>query len=127
MSSGEVSIRTRITGRPAWCTITASSAEKTTSPETAPGDAGSPRAITVLAEFRIESRMEQLLELQRIDAHQRGALVDQLFFRHLDCRRTAAAAVRLPLRVCSMEEPARSIVNSMSCMSRNVFRAGPRS
>ena len=30
--------------------------------------------------------MEQLLELQRIDAHQRGAPIDQFFLRHLDRR-----------------------------------------
>ena len=32
--------------------------------------------------------------------------------------RTAASAVRLPLRVCSMKSLPRSMVNSMSCMSR---------
>ena len=35
--------------------------------------------------------------------------------------RTAACAVRLPLRVCSMNRRLRSIVNSMSCVSRKCF------
>ena len=42
--------------------------------------------------------MEQLLELHRLDAHQRGASVDQLLVGHLDrdahrgCRRAFAVA-----------------------------------
>ena len=32
--------------------------------------------------------------------------------------RSAALAVRLPLRVCSIQNLPRSTVNSMSCMSR---------
>src|SRR5260370_1150004 len=48
MSSGEVSSRTKITLRPAAATATASSAENTTSPFTAPGEACSPRPITIV-------------------------------------------------------------------------------
>ncbi len=46
MSSGLVSLRTRITFSPAAAFISASSAVKTTLPVTAPGLAGRPRAIT---------------------------------------------------------------------------------
>ena len=78
-------MRTRITGRPALMHDRRLRRPKTPlRRETAPGEAGSPRAITVLGGFRVEPRMEQLLELHRIDAHQRRAPVDQLFVRHLD-------------------------------------------
>ena len=47
MSSGEVSIRTRITFWPALPRSSASSAVSTTMPVAAPGEAGSPLASTV--------------------------------------------------------------------------------
>ncbi len=46
MSSGLVSMRTRITLRPSACSLAASSDENTISPEAAPGEAGRPVAIT---------------------------------------------------------------------------------
>ena len=49
MSSGLVSRRTRITSRPAMARSTALSAEKTIAPVAAPGEAGSPVAITSTA------------------------------------------------------------------------------
>ncbi len=50
ISSGLVSTRTRITAVPLAALASASSAENTTMPEAAPGDAGKPRArITRLA------------------------------------------------------------------------------
>ena len=47
MSSGEVSIRTRITASPAAASFSAWSAVNTTLPDTAPGEAGRPLAITL--------------------------------------------------------------------------------
>ena len=51
----------------------------------------------LLLRFRIEHRMQQLVELLRIDAQHRFLLVDQTFFHHLDGdahrRRTRALAV----------------------------------
>jgi hypothetical protein len=44
MSSGEVSMRTRMTLRPAFFALSASSEENTISPEAAPGEAGRPEA-----------------------------------------------------------------------------------
>ena len=47
MSSGDVSVRTRITFSPALARTSASSEENTIPPTAAPGDAGSPRARTI--------------------------------------------------------------------------------
>ena len=55
--------------------VTASSAVNTTVPTAAPGDAGSPVAIfcSVFLRCGIEHRMQQLIELLRIDAQHRFA------------------------------------------------------
>ena len=51
MSSGDVSTRTRIVLRPSPFARSASSAENTTSPAAAPGDAGRPFAIMFFGAF----------------------------------------------------------------------------
>ena len=73
MSSGTVSLRTRITCLPWRVHSTASSAVKTTWPEAAPGDAGSPlaRTGTFAHSAGIESRRQQLRQRFRIDQQQR--------------------------------------------------------
>ena len=73
MSSGTVSLRTRITCLPCRVHSTASSAVKTTWPDAAPGDAGSPLASigTFAHSARIESRRQQLRQRFGIDEQQR--------------------------------------------------------
>ena len=51
MSSGEVSTRTRMTGRPAFFAASASSEVNTISPQAAPGEAGRPVASTLRSAF----------------------------------------------------------------------------
>ena len=85
MSSGVVSLRTRITG-PFADNSTASSAVKAARPTAAPGDAAMPLAILVsfLSEAAIEHRVQQLIELAGRDAQHRFLLSDHAFFHHLD-------------------------------------------
>ena len=78
---------------------TASSAVNTMVPTAAPGEAGSPVA-SLASDFlrrRIEHRVQQLIELLRIDAQDGFLLGDQAFVHHLDGdanrRRTGALAV----------------------------------
>ena len=68
-------------------------------PTAAPGDAGRPLAssVSVFLRLRIEHRVQQLIELLRIDAQDGFLLVDEAFVHHLDGdadrRRTGALAV----------------------------------
>ncbi len=68
---------------------------------------------------RIDGRMQKLVERGGVDARDGLLLRDQLL--RPPCRRrscSAALAVRLPERVCSIHSLPRSMVNSRSCMSR---------
>ena len=119
MSSGEVSTRTRMTLRPCALSVSASSAENTISPEAAPGEAGSPVAITLRSALGSMVGMQELVERRRIDArHRLLARVIRPSFASSTAMRSAALAVRLPERVCSIHSLPCSTVNSRSCMSR---------
>ena len=65
MSSGLVSMRTRITSRPWPLSASASSASNTISPEAAPGDAGRPVATTLLLRGRVDGGVQELVERRR--------------------------------------------------------------
>ena len=84
MSSGEVSMRTRITASPLAAMRSASSALNTTLPETAPGEAGRPLAIRSRSRCRVEGRVQQLVERGGLDPADRLVLADQPFVRHVD-------------------------------------------
>ena len=104
-SSGEVSIRTSTTRSPLATHSTAVSASKTARPTAAPGEALSPLAIAWRGGpgARVELVAQELVDVGRLDPAER------LFLRDERPRRrgrsaifTAAAAVRLALRVWSM-------------------------
>ena len=117
MSSGVVSQRTRITSSPALPRASARSASSTIAPDAAPGEAFRPVATTSIAP-RVDHRMEQLVELGRVDPGH-GLLAEiELLADHLDRdpqrrRRRALAGTRL-----QEESAPSSTVNSMSCISR---------
>ena len=67
-----------------WPTLSASSAEKTICPDAAPGDAGRPLPSTSFLRLRVDHRVQQLVELRRLDAADRFLLVDQTLLAHLD-------------------------------------------
>ena len=75
----------------------------TTLPEAAPGEAGRPRGEHVVLALGIEHRVQQLVERGRLDAADRLVAADHALPR--PCRTaifSAAWAVRLPVRVCSI-------------------------
>src|SRR6201987_2736204 len=80
-SSGEVSTRTRITLWPALLSASASSDEKTISPQAAPGEAGGD---DLAFGFWIDRRMQELIERAGIDTFDRLFFVDQLFSSQID-------------------------------------------
>ena len=118
ISSGDVSTRTRMTSSPAAARVTALSAVNTTAPDAAPGDAGRPRVITSRAAFgssvgcsNWSSAAGSIRNTASSCVISPSAAISTAIF-------SAAFAVRLPLRVCSIHSLPRSTVNSMSCMSR---------
>ncbi len=118
MSSGVVSQRTRITASPALPRSAAVSASRTIFPDAAPGEALSPCAATSNSRVLVEPRMEELVELGRVDPRDGLVPLDQPFAGHVD--RRLERRRRRPLRGARLEEvelPS-STVNSMSCMSR---------
>src|ERR1700722_17697531 len=121
MSSGEVSTRTRITLWPWLLSVSASSDEKTISPQAAPGEAGRPVAITLRS---AEGSMVGCRSWSGAAGATR--LPASSFLINLSCAsstaiRNAALAGRLPLRVCSIHSLPCSTVNSRYCMSRLCF------
>mmetsp|Transcript_45450 Transcript_45450/g.73758 ORF Transcript_45450/g.73758 Transcript_45450/m.73758 type:complete len:205 (+) Transcript_45450:2056-2670(+) len=117
ISSGLVSIRTRITFSPFLALSSASSAVKTTVPLAAPGEAGRPfvRIFFSALGSRIGcNSWSSNSGFSRITA-------SDLEIRPSCAMSTAicsaAWAVRLPVRVCSMYSVPRCMVNSMSCIS----------
>jgi hypothetical protein len=118
MSSGLVSMRTRMTASPFCARASASSALNTTMPEAAPGEAGSPLASTLRGALGSSvgcSSWSSAAGFTRFTAsvwsiRPSRAMSTAIF--------SDAAAVRFPLRVCSMYSLLDWTVNSMSCMSR---------
>ena len=103
MSSGEVSTRTRMTFLPSALSLAASSELNTISPEAAPGDAGSPVAMTLRSAFGIDGRMQQLVERHRLDPRHRLFPGDQLLVGKLD--RDAQRGLRGALAVPRLQHP----------------------
>ena len=117
MSSGDVSVRTRTTFSPLRAAFSASSAVKTTLPTAAPGDAGSPFAMTFTGVFGSKDGC-----IRRSSCS--GSIRMIAVFLSISLSLTMsmaifsdAAAVRLPTRVCSMYSLPSWTVNSMSSMS----------
>ena len=84
----------------AGAAASASSAENTTLPEAAPGEAGRPRASTFVLRLRVERRVQQLVERIGLDAADRLVAVDDALLDHDDRdlqrrRRGALAGARL--------------------------------
>ena len=101
----------------------ASSAVKTTRPTAAPGEAAMPTVITVAPAFAAwtDRRVQELIELLRIDAGDRRLLVDQTLLDHFD--RDANRGMRRPFAATGLQhvELPSWMVNSTSCMSRVVL------
>jgi hypothetical protein len=118
MSSGEVSTRTRMTRLSLALSVSASSAENTISPDAAPGEAGSPVAMSLRSALgsmvgcsswsSAAGSMREIASLREINPS----------FARSTAIFSAALAVRLPARVCSIQSLPCSTVNSRSCMSR---------
>ena len=117
MSSGEVSVRTRITSSPFSDQASASSAENTILPEAAPGLDGKPWPM--MSRSASGSRVgckswsscpgSTRITASRLVIRPSSTMSQAIF--------TAALAVRLPVRVCSIQSRPCWMVNSMSCMS----------
>ena len=118
MSSGVVSQRTRMTFSPREPRISAVSASKTTSPTAAPGEAGRPLAMTsyLASGSRRGCRSWSSWSGCTLDTASSSLMRPSPTMSTAILR--AAAAVRLPVLVCSMKSLPCSMVNSMSCMSR---------
>jgi len=102
MSSGDVSRRTRITSTPRPDHSSASSAVKTIRPLTAPGEAGSPRASTCRSASGSKVGCSSWSSWP--GSTRRRAVVSSIrpSSSISTAMRTAAAAVRFPVRVWSM-------------------------
>ena len=103
---------------PAPSCASASSAENTISPEAAPGEAGRPVAITLRSAFGSMvgcSSWSSAAGSTRVTA---SSLETTPSLASSTAMRSAALAVRLPERVCSIHSLPFSTVNSRSCMSR---------
>ena len=87
-SSGDVSIRTRMTGLPASLASTARSGSKIAWPTAAPGEAFRPLPRQPIPHLRlgglVEARQEELDDLRRVDALERLLAGDELLVRHVD-------------------------------------------
>ena len=99
MSSGVVSQRTRITDSPA---LPRSSARVGVEDDLPGGGAG--RGVEALRRdlelgVRVEPRVQELVELGRVDPRDRLLALDQPLRRHVDRALSAAAAVRFAVRV----------------------------
>ena len=102
MSSGFVSLRTRIVGFFSAFRRNASSAWKTAMPLAAPGEAGSPFASTAFVAF---GSMRWCSSWSRSPGGTRSTASFRSIspsFAISTAMRTAAGPVRLPVRVCSM-------------------------
>ena len=117
-SSGLVSRRTRITFSPRAASSTARSESNTTLPTAAPGDALTP--VVSFVTLVLSSNRGNMRRASSSPETRASASFMSMRPSSTNCRamRKAAAAVRLPTRVCSIHSLPRSTVNSMSHMSR---------
>ena len=113
-SSGLVSRRTRITDLPSAAISTARAEVKTTVPDAAPGEAPMPLATgwnSWSSWKRGNISWASCAPLTRCSASSRSIRPSST---SCPAMTNAAAAVRLPTRVCSIQSLPRSMVNSMS-------------
>ncbi len=118
MSSGLVSIRTRITRSPLRASASAASEENTTLPDAAPGDAGRPLATTLRSASGSRVGCSSWSRPRGSIRDTASPWVIRPSAAISTAIRRAACTVRFPLRVCSMYSFFCCTVNSMSCMSR---------
>ena len=117
-SSGFVSRRTRMTASPAAARSTAFAESNTALPTAAPGEALTPVVIffgSWLRSNRGNIRWASWSPVTRVSA---SSMSMRPWSTSWVAIRNAAAAVRLPTRVCSIQSLPRSMVNSMSHRSR---------
>ena len=116
-SSGVVSRRTRMTASPLLAPAPARSESKTTLPTAAPGEAFMPLAICFSSSVA-SKRGNISCQLVRLTRWSASSMSMRPSSTSCVAIRNAAAAVRLPTRVCSIQSLPCSIVNSMSHRSR---------
>jgi hypothetical protein len=117
-SSGLVSRRTRITASPAAARSTAVAESNTAAPTAAPGDAARPLASSVRSAARSNCGNISRASCSPVTRWIASSRVIRFSSTSWPAIRNAAAAVRLPTRVCSIHSLPRSMVNSMSHRSR---------
>ena len=83
MSSGEVSVRTRMTFSPLAASASASAAVKTTLPTAAPGEAGQALGDLLHLGLGVHARVQELVELVRLHSQDGQLLVDQPLLHHV--------------------------------------------
>ena len=104
-SSGLVSLRMRMTSSPLCVRSTASSAVNASVPVAAPGDAGRPLARTVAPFFAAAVKLGSSIWVRSSAGTRSSASVSEMSFSFTMSTAilTAAAPVRLPVRVWSMK------------------------
>ncbi len=119
ISSGDVSVRTKITFFPALAFSKATGAEKTISPTAAPGEAGNPEVIgSALAKaFWSNCLCNKLFNSIGSIRSKASSLVINFSLTKSTATRTAEAIVLFPFLVCKIYKTPLSIVNSISCIS----------
>ena len=117
ISSGEVSLRIKITFSPLAAQASASSALNTARPTAAPGEAGKPVAITCFLAFGSSIGCNNWSNWSAPTRMIASSWVTKPSSTISTAIRTAAAAVLLPLRHCSIHNLPCSMVNSISCIS----------
>ena len=117
-SSGLVSRRTRMTLWPSAARETASSLSKTMPPTAAPGEAGMALVSSSRSTSVANCGNISLVSCSPVTRVRASSRVMSFSSTSWLATRKAAAAVRLPTRVCSSHSLPRSMVNSMSHRSR---------
>ena len=117
-SSGFVSRRTRMTFSPLAARATAVVLSKTAAPVAAPGEAFMPTPSTVAPEPASNFGNISWASCSPVTRRRASSMSIRPSSTSWQATTNAAAAVRLPTRVCSIHSRPRSMVNSMSHMSR---------
>ena len=117
-SSGFVSRRTRMTSLPFSAHSWAVTDENTAWPTAAPGEAAMPLASSERWAVTSNCGNISLLSCSPVTRSSASSMVMRFSSTSWWAIRKAAAAVRLPTRVCSIHSLPRSTVNSMSHRSR---------
>ena len=117
-SSGLVSLRTRTTSSPRAAQATAVGESKTTLPTAAPGEAAIPRVSRSRSAAVSNCGNISWASCAPVTRCSASSMVISCSSTSWQAIRKAAAGVRLPTRVCSIQSFPRSTVNSMSHRSR---------